>query len=288
MTKKRIEYIDCIKGFAILLVVMGHVIANWFEDFYTIFSHDTENQLMLWNLIYSFHMPLFMFCSGLFQPIMTKQNSVKDFIYVIYRRFKVLMIPYFCSGMILWYVSGQPTFYWFLLVLFEFILINLFISFAFCRFQSKSNLLEILMFLTVYIIIRIVSSKYQEYEKLPLLDIGHLGMYIYFTLGYLVTKYKLLEKIHNNYVYTISIILFVGLYVDNNICNLPLVNFGLGIVRTCAAIIVVFCIFKKAYPNKIMSRLNNLGRRSLEIYILHFFFLSIFSSCGGGGQILFS
>lgn len=150
MTKKRIEYIDCIKGFAILLVVMGHVIANWFEDFYTIFSHDTENQLMLWNLIYSFHMPLFMFCSGLFQPIMTKQNSVKDFIYVIYRRFKVLMIPYFCSGMILWYVSGQPTFYWFLLVLFEFILINLFISFAFCRFQSKSNLLEILMFLTVY------------------------------------------------------------------------------------------------------------------------------------------
>lgn len=32
--KQRIEYIDNIKGFAILLVVMGHVIANWFGDFY--------------------------------------------------------------------------------------------------------------------------------------------------------------------------------------------------------------------------------------------------------------
>ncbi|WP_278744644.1 acyltransferase family protein [Muribaculum intestinale] len=53
MPPVRLAYIDCLKGFAIFLVVLGHVVQNY-------------NLMDSWifRIIYSFHMPLFMFMSG--------------------------------------------------------------------------------------------------------------------------------------------------------------------------------------------------------------------------------
>ena len=155
MASKRIEYIDNIKGFAILLVVMGHVIANWFTDFYAVLANDTGNQLVVWKLIYSFHIPLFMFCSGLFQPVLNADSSIKDVFNIITRLFRVLLVPYFFSGMILWYVIGRPTFYWFLLILFEFIFINLVLSFIASRCGRKCNWVEGILFLMAFLAIHV-------------------------------------------------------------------------------------------------------------------------------------
>ena len=53
ITTKRIDYVDIAKGIGIVLVVMGH------NDFALIspFAH---------KFIYSFHMPMFFFMSGMF------------------------------------------------------------------------------------------------------------------------------------------------------------------------------------------------------------------------------
>ncbi len=59
----RLEYIDAIKGFTIILMVMGHVIAWMFVD-WKVLIPSQSSPAILWNLIYSFHMPLFMFVSG--------------------------------------------------------------------------------------------------------------------------------------------------------------------------------------------------------------------------------
>lgn len=48
--KNRIEYLDTAKGIGILLVVLGHVIPRG----------------IVWSIIYNFHMPFFIFCSGIF------------------------------------------------------------------------------------------------------------------------------------------------------------------------------------------------------------------------------
>lgn len=53
--KSRIHYIDRLKGFAILLVIMGHVYGM---------ALDLTNEIV-YKVICSFHMPLFMFLSGL-------------------------------------------------------------------------------------------------------------------------------------------------------------------------------------------------------------------------------
>lgn len=126
----RIQYIDNIKGFAIFLVVMGHVIANWFPDYSVVLSKQREpDDMILWKFIYSFHMPLFMFCSGLFQPVITRGCTARDFGLLIVRRFKTLMIPYMVSGILLLCITGRYTFYWYLLFLFVFIVVNGSLSF---------------------------------------------------------------------------------------------------------------------------------------------------------------
>lgn len=57
---KRIDYIDIAKCFAILCVVIGHVLCY---DLYGFDHAWKESSLM--RFIYSFHMPLFIFLSGL-------------------------------------------------------------------------------------------------------------------------------------------------------------------------------------------------------------------------------
>ncbi len=64
---KRVEWIDQVKGYAILLVVYGH------------------NFPFLEKYIYSFHMPLFFIIAGMFHP--SKTTFAK-----IVQRFKKLII----------------------------------------------------------------------------------------------------------------------------------------------------------------------------------------------------
>lgn len=55
--RERNQMIDSLKGFAIVLVVLGHVIQ-------TIYAPDRYDANFVFKIIYSFHMPLFIFISG--------------------------------------------------------------------------------------------------------------------------------------------------------------------------------------------------------------------------------
>lgn len=52
--KKRIDWVDCAKGIAIILVIVGHTV-----------TFDTEPQRFVRGIIFSFHMPLFFILSAL-------------------------------------------------------------------------------------------------------------------------------------------------------------------------------------------------------------------------------
>lgn len=53
--KQRVEYIDAMRGFAIILVIIGHLIQTYYCNVYS---------NAIFRVIYSFHMPLFFFISG--------------------------------------------------------------------------------------------------------------------------------------------------------------------------------------------------------------------------------
>ena len=76
--KKRIAYIDILRGIGILLMVMGHV------GFGSRFSH----------YIHAFHMPLFFVVSGYFY------SAKADLISLAKKRTKTLLIPYLVVGLV--------------------------------------------------------------------------------------------------------------------------------------------------------------------------------------------
>lgn len=119
--KERIGYIDSLKGLAILLMVMGHVIAEQFYDWQYALNETPHCTMIVWRIIYSFHMPLLMFCSGLFiisRPI----STITDLRISLWKRMKSLVIPSIFAGGILWLQRGNFG-YWFLWSLFQFIVL---------------------------------------------------------------------------------------------------------------------------------------------------------------------
>jgi fucose 4-O-acetylase-like acetyltransferase len=67
--KKRLIYIDRLKGFAIYLVVLGHIYQNMVVQ---------GTETILFSLIYAFHMPLFFFLSGYISEKTNKMIHYKD------------------------------------------------------------------------------------------------------------------------------------------------------------------------------------------------------------------
>ena len=93
MAQRRIRdhSIDCLKGIAAALVVLGHVIQ---------YSRDGFESNAVYNVIYSFHMPLFMFLSGWVMTWVIKDGlDLKAF---LKKRLVSLMLP-FC----VWAVIGS-------------------------------------------------------------------------------------------------------------------------------------------------------------------------------------
>lgn len=112
----RIQYIDQIKAFLILLVILGHV--------YFLGMHTTS---MISRFQDIFCMPVFFFVSGLFcKPT----YSIRDFVHLIKKKFTQLIIPFLSCSLLYTYLclggdwmglicSEMHNGYWFLLVLFE-------------------------------------------------------------------------------------------------------------------------------------------------------------------------
>lgn len=84
MTKQRLIWADSLKGWLMVLVVLGHAIQ------YVMPEGCFNNRL--WNIIYSFHMPAFMAISGwfAFKPSKPKEGNFN----IIQRRFCQLIIPF--------------------------------------------------------------------------------------------------------------------------------------------------------------------------------------------------
>ncbi|WP_321041620.1 acyltransferase family protein, partial [Veillonella caviae] len=70
----RIEWLDSLKGFAIFLVVVGHVVLGYIRA--DIFPQYYNELQYIYNIIYSFHMPLFFLISGfLYKLTWSKKNT---------------------------------------------------------------------------------------------------------------------------------------------------------------------------------------------------------------------
>lgn len=89
--KKRIEWLDSLRGFAMFFVVLGHIAAN------------SSSQILL---IYSFHMPLFFMISG----ATFRAGKYSSFLACVKDKAKKLLLPYVFLYLInipFWYLNKK-------------------------------------------------------------------------------------------------------------------------------------------------------------------------------------
>lgn len=249
ISKNRIEWIDALRGFAILLVVMGHIYDKGFGIEGTSFN-DFYN---------GFHMPLFFFISGCF----FKTCNIKTFCLKKLRRLwqPILMleiIPIVLMGNI-----GKQQIGWFPPTLI--IVTTLFyVVFNVCDKIKSDSILALLMG-------SLVMWGGLDVAYLCGLDfpffLASLKSFPFFVLGYFWMKSPFLHSwAFNKYVLGVSLIGYV-IFMQNFQWN-----HSLSIVAIFA-IVILTNLFKRITNKRILNYLSMLGTCSFEIYYFHMLFV---------------
>lgn len=305
--KKRNINIDAIKGLTSVLVVVGHIIQ------FVISSKEHRVSNIIFCIIYSFHMPLFMFISGY---LAYKNNFIFDGEW-LYKKFRSLVVPFLSWGFVNWLLknywggwsiahSGDSILeiilypdrgYWFLLILFYNCTLLWFIEFV-IKCISKRLAVNIIYLRTTIILLTSVLLKW--IGRLEVYGLGLLGWYSFFYLGGYWIRY--IERIRQNVlkffksknIKVILVILFCILVPFWRFYELPLFSrylrevYGgcrsgmimyeliLEIYKYIIPIlgIITTCVFVTDIVNeKIKIILSTLGKYTLETYILQMFLI---------------
>lgn len=262
----RLEYIDAIKGIAILLMLLSH-------------SMTEENMLSMW--ITSFNMPLFFIISGFLFSYRNKKNE--PFLHMIKNKLVKLMIPYFIFSLILaiffcmldFISSGEfiKNFYTYIIRIIElkgieslwFIPCLFITEIAFYliinKFDEKTNYILVLI---VYFICAIWGYDKNALWFSMLLKSG--VALLFFTFGYIIQKNMELNKVSIIFVLLINIIHLIifrlngsvglGAFKLNNI-------FLYAILGMTGSIGIILLIEKLKNIN--FKLLNFLGRNTIII-----------------------
>ena len=144
------------------------------------------------------------------------------------------------------------------------------------------------MIITALIIKLICSSSISEKIGIPnniyqLFGLNNLSFYVFFCFGIIIKRHfiNFLKLISNKYLISIiiSLFLFSGIFLVKNVTIIPnsIINFTL-IVTGITGITTVFSFFYKYQDSftkekKVGRVLQYIGKRTLDIYLLHYFFL---------------
>lgn len=277
-------YIDGLKGIAILLMVMAHALAWSYPDIQFLsyrFCDMTTfefNSSFVWKIIYSFHMPLLFAVSGFlfYKPISYDWNTSKN---LLNKRIIRILIPYVVTGGLVYLLKGYFG-YWFLQILFvvNVLVVIEFLILYYLKASLKIELLShLLLYGALYVACKLIDniSIPPEFNNIS----GLNGYYLAFMLGVLIKKHAVFEEyLSKSWV---SFCCFLGYIIVfalvNSKFHIPLV----GILTPILAIAFLYSACKtcdfQIGGGKILTLI---GKNSLEIYILHLFFVMPFQEVG--------
>lgn len=278
----RLNWADSLKGFLILLVILGHSIQ------YTLGNSCYSNHL--WNIIYSFHMPAFMAISGFLAY--RGGGGILSIRPTIWRRFRQLMIPFFLWTLLLMLIGGNVSLklylrlflypdkgLWFLWSLF-------FITLLFQLSKwvaTKLNLKHAVVVLCVGVFLAISMVLF----KTNLFAIQFIAYYyIYYSLAYYFHKYYNIIVTENKLIVFLLIVAWILMawfwnmhYAPEFLKLLPLphsvVNYMYRFVTALIAIYTLMIVAPKILDNtkEWNVLIMKIGQISLGIYSIHFMFL---------------
>lgn len=285
MNNRRIEYIDAMRGLTMILVVMGHVLGCYHYDEFNSYT----------NLFKVFRMPLFFFISGW---VLYKIDIIWDFAFTkrfIKKKFLIQIIPTAIFMSIILFKSDTITWkafnyfksgYWFTIALFEY-----FIFYSLFRLLSnyiKQNKYEdivvlssgFLVYLVYYYFLVPENDTSNKAKVINYIGIQQWCYYVFFCFGTIVKKYyNLFIKASNkSYLITTVLILFFGTNIFLKDISFPLWNTIRFLLLGISGILIVLTFFRVnetsfSKEKRIGYGLQYIGKRTLDIYLLHYFFL---------------
>lgn len=284
MENRRLIWADSLKGFLIILVVLGHAIQVTLSD------KCMENHL--WNMIYSFHMPAFMAVSGFLAYRPNAQWGGQYLITVFYRRFRQLIIPFVIWTILRLLIDGKFSLdnigiyllypdkgLWFLWVLFFIIVFFNFGNWLSERFNIKQEIV-----ITVFCLIFAGSMVVLNLRILGFQFIAYY--YIIYSIGYILHKYYDKSITKNTYVVVLLVVCWGVLAWFWQMHDLPscfkslpipntLVQYTYRFITAAIAIYILFTVSPSLLNStrKWNTSLINLGCISLGIYTVHFIFV---------------
>lgn len=268
---KRLLDIDIAIGISIILVVLGHL--KFKED-------PLVWYLPIRNLIYKFHMPLFMFFSGFlisytYKPI----KNFNDYNFFIFKKIKKFISPYLLFAILfvafefvtsgydlkqlkldfrdmLLYPSKSPAgFLWYIYVLLQFYLCLPILK----KLVKKSTLLSIL-----------IGVLLQFQTCIEIFNLNLFSFYFLFViLGLIATQrleeyYDILNKF--GYIFVAS---FIALLVFSSFYTIPKVIMGLFSIP---AVHYLSILLVKTKADKILTII---GKHSFYIYLMNTLIMGI-------------
>lgn len=278
---QRIEYIDAMRGLAILLVVICHCCHLSFQN--TIVYSIEINQAI--------QIPLFFLISGFFASQLTR----KSFWNCIYDKITHLIIPALLMlGTYCWIfglsfqktiLTGFKNGYWFTLVLFVFIIIYLSIDKT-LRFVGISGLKANFVHIILGLVVSYSALFFSKYAKtcslINLFSVTEYFNYTYFVVGAVLFEHRdTVFKLQRNAILSGLCILFYFLaQIATALYGTESLQLGAGIFLLCmhtSSLLIIWQLFHR-YPtlstdSHIGRFLSLIGRRSLDIYFIHYFFL---------------
>lgn len=285
--KKRIEYIDALRGLMILMVVYCHLTILGRSD---ILSHTHQLGSNLDTIISKFRMPLFFFISGFF--VYSRNYSFSLFKKRATNRIIKQLYPTLLIGLVFCVIHKNSDFigmlynqkkygYWFTISAVQMFFmavpillclnVNKSVSFKFHTviISFYTLIVEILAWITM----RLVPSDYVN-----LFGIEFFLIYFPFFIGGMLFKINyeyILSIITNKFMALGCFISFVlGFYFLNS-------NIFKSLILGFSAIIVMHYLSYKIFNHnrikvsKVSKFLQYIGTMTLEIYLIHYFFVAI-------------
>ncbi len=280
MNVNRITYIDQLKGIAILLVVLGHVIGrNLGEDNF------------LWGAIYSFHMPLFMFISGYVAQMTfrTEHFGWSETMSYLIKKLRTLLLPFFVWGIVipvfflrstegkfvdflLHFVNIWGGGLWFFATLF---LLSIFF-YLYCwvidMIKVKSIFVDFFVLAALFFFVVLLYGVIPKNEVFSEGVRSVFNYFVFYFAGVFVYKQCRLRNLilDNTKVFTLSFTAFCLLIPSFVYDMSSVVNQLMKIALSLCAIPSLFYMVRHVKWNVYVDRMFQFfGRESLAIYVTH-------------------
>ena len=103
------------------------------------------------------------------------------------------------------------------------------------------------------------------------------NFYLFFMLGVFTTKYRLLEKAKNaNWLLSVCIVLYAVLFcVEMPIHALDSLNRHIFMPFCMVFVVVTLFLARHGETSRFERILDYVGKRTLDVYVLHYFFISV-------------